>query len=1057
MAPTDTAATAAPRQPAELPRVAAILVVRDGAEWLPSVLATIAAQRYPSLDLVVVDNASTDGGSNVLARRIPDDRLISLPRNVGFSRAVATAMGHPAVAEAEFALLLHDDLALAPDAISRLVLAMRDDPSLGIVGPKLRDWGDEPILQEVGMTIDRFGRAETQLESAELDQGQHDQQRPVLYVSSAGMLLRTRLLRDLGGFDARFSVFREDLDLCWRAWLAGHRIEVVPAAVAYHIAASARGARRLGRRPGQGRYFAERHTLATLLKNYSAMRLLWVLPVLVLLAAIKVGAFLVTRRFGDAAAVVRAYIWNLGQLPHTLRRRRFVQRRRRASDGELVGLFAPGLPRARTYTEAAGSWLAGGSTRALMDEPDRAAAVGTESDYAVVRTVRRYPTASAAVALLVVYLVGLGALLVGGPLVGGEVAPWPASAGEFLRAYASPWNGEPLASSAFASPLQAVLGFASYLGLGSAWLAQRLVVFGLLPLAWALAVRAGRLITSRPGPRLLGATLYVLSPAVLGALGQGRFGTLVAAALLPGLVLVGVRVGDVRTPPGTAWRSAALLTLGLVVVVAAAPGLAAPVVAVFLGALATVRLREERQPTIRLSVAGAAATALLTPWLVGLLREGTSGLRTAGAGLDLPLWRALAAAPEVLPAFAGAAGVRAGVTAAAVVVAGVLLGLRTRPAAVAGLVATVAASALTALAAARAGLAWVWPPALLLPAALALAGLGAIAARTLADELRAYAFGSRQVVVVLAAGVLAVGLAGGVLGLGAGPWQGLERDPRLVPEFVTADQPRVGPYRVLLLRVADGAVDWDVVDAGGPSMVEFGTTPDSDLLGFVEGALAGAVGGADLRAGARLGLANVRYVVVSEAGPSRDLVEALGRQPVLEPLPSGGGRVFRVVSWLPRAVVLPPPAGAALLASGDPGTTATWEEQGLQRLRRGVYVGDDPVEQGGLLVVSEAASPRWRAAADGQRLEPRRLGALNAFAVPAGTDQVGVRAAGGLAHRLVVALQALLLLAVISLALRPPGFTEARAQRAVGRRLPPSLAHDATVRPAVDDAHELLR
>lgn len=1028
------------RTAAGRPRVVAILVVRDGAEWLPSVLSSLAAQRYPALDLVVVDNASSDGSDALLARRIPDDRLITLPRNVGFGRAVVRALKHPAVADAELLLLLHDDLALARDAIALMVHAMREDPSLAIVGPKLRDWNEEPVLQEVGMTVDRFGRAESQLEPNERDQGQHDAQRPVLYVSTAGMLVRRATLVELGGFDPRFPVFRDDLDACWRAWLAGHRVEVVPAAVAYHIAAASRAARDLGRRPAQARYLAERHTIATLIKNYSAASLLWILPIVLVLAGAKVLAFLATRRFGDATAVLRAYLWNALQLPRTLRRRRVVQRRRRVSDRELMRLFAPGLPRARVYVEATGNWLAGGSTRALMDDSEAGVLPEQEPGNAFVRMVRRYPATCAGLTLLALYLVGLRGLLGGGQIVGVEVAPWPDLARDFLRAYASSWSGEPVGSAAFASPVQAVLGLVSVLGFGSAWLAQRLVIFGLLPLAWVFSLRAGRLLTARPAPRILGATLYVLSPVVLGALGQGRFGTLVAATLLPGVVLVALRTADPSTPLATAWRSSALLALGLALTCAAEPGLAPAVVLGYLGVLvASRRIDPSGQAALRLAVSGGAALLLLSPWLVGLIRGATGGTQTAAPLEQMPLWRALAAAPEVLPAFAGIGGLRAVMTAAAVLAVGILLGLRTKPITVAGLVVAVGASGLLAWGATRAGITLVWTPALLLPAAFALAGLGVIAARTLTGGLRQYAFGKRQLAVVVAVVALALGLTGGALRLASGPWDGLTRDPTLVPQFVTADQPEVGPYRILLLAADDGSVAWDIVSSRGPRMVDFGTRSDTDLLDLVDEAVAGAVGGADLRAGAQLGLANVRYVVVSDAEPAPDLIQALGRQAALEPLPSGGGRVFSVESWLPRAVVLPPARGEELLTTGYPAPASDRAAEGLAQRRRDVYVGQEPAREGGLLVVSESTSTRWRASADGRALERRELEGVNAFAVPPDSGVVRARAGTGFGHRLVVALQLLLLLAVISLGLRPPGM-RTRAQRDVTRTLPAELA-----------------
>jgi hypothetical protein len=458
-------------------------------------------------------------------------------------------------------------------------------------------------LSEVGLTIDRLGRAESLLEQGEFDQGQHDQQRAVLYVSTAGMLIRRDVLRKVGGFDARYVVFRDDLDFCWRAWLAGERVEVVPSALGYHTAAASRRLRPVGRgHDWEARYFAERHTLATLLKNYSAARLLWILPIVGLVGLVKAVGFVATRRFGDALATVRAYAWNFFQLPRTLRRRRQVQSRRVVSDSDVIGLFAPGLPRLRSYAEAAGSWLAGGSTRALMDDADtRRGAV--DEGTRVIRTIRDHPAVVVGGVLLGAYLIGIAGLLGTGQIVGGEVAPWPAQARDFLRAYISAWNGEPLASGAFASPAQALLGFASLLGLGSAWLAQRVVVLGLLPVAWVLALRAGRLVTARPGPRVLGATLYVISPVLMGALAEGRFGLLVVAALLPGLLLVGVRASDGAGDIAGSRRAAALLTLGLVAAAGAAPALLPLLGVLYAGLLVAslVRSREGRRPaTLRL-------------------------------------------------------------------------------------------------------------------------------------------------------------------------------------------------------------------------------------------------------------------------------------------------------------------------------------------------------------------------------------------------------------------------------------------------------------------------
>jgi GT2 family glycosyltransferase len=1051
------------------PRVAAILIVHNGEEWLGSALATIAAQRYPALDLVVVDNASHDGGPELLSRHIHPDRLITLSRNVGFGRAVGVALKHPAVEAANYLLLLHDDLVLAPDAIAELVEAIQADSTLGIVGPKLREWSEDYLLQEVGMTTDRFGRAETQLEPGELDQGQHDRQRDVLYVSTAGMLLRQDVLRTLGGFDARFPAFRDDLDLCWRAWLAGMRVKVVPDAVGYHVAASSRVPRApLASRSGHARYYAERHTIATLLKNYSAARLTWVLPILILFAIGKTLAFLATRQFGDAAAVAKAYLWNVHQLPQTLRRRSFVQRHRVVSDADIAPLFAPGLPRLRAYAETIMTRAASTDTRALIDDsepqsvglldgPPPDMADDPLADRPLLRALRDHPAACVGGLLLGCYLIGLIPLLGAGQVVGGEIAPWPQTARAFLRAYASSWNGEPLASSGFPSPAQALLGVMSFLGFGSAWLAQRLLVFGLPPLAWALALRAGRLVTNLKAPRVLGATLYVLSPVLLGALAQGRYGVLLTGALLPGLVLVTVRAVDERTAPGSAWRAAALLALGLATCAAFAPmlglllGLTLLVVMVITGVRG---MKGARQAVLRLLVAAGGAVGLLAPWLLDFVYRGGLVLSDP-AQQPLRLWRALTMVPTVVPELSGPAGLLSAAVTGAVVVAALGVALQIRPGPVAGLVAIVGASGLVTWGAAWLDIEVIWAPALLLPGALGLAVLGVVATRWLVPALRAYDFGARQLLTAVASGVVAIGVVGGAVLLMTGPWTGLHRDPELVPAFVRADADTVGPYRILLLSdqgvggsppagqgvggSPPGRIDgirWGVVNGAGPSMVNYGSLGSQSLMSFLDEAIGRAAGGADPRAGAMFGLANIRYVVVS--APSDALAAALARQPALEPLPSSDGHVYRIRTWLPRAVVLPRERGEALLKTHDPGATDGLQTAALEAGRLGEYQGR-AAGDGGLLVVSEAEDRIWRATANGTLLRPVPFSPFNAFPLPSGQSDVEVRASSG-AHRVIVLIQIVLLLGVVSLALRPPGFTQRKAGRAATRSLPAELA-----------------
>jgi hypothetical protein len=262
---------------------------------------------------------------------------------------------------------------------------------------------------------------------------------------------------------------------------------------------------------------------------------------------------------------------------------------------------------------------------------------------------------------------------------------------------------------------------------------------------------------------------------------------------------------------------------------------------------------------------------------------------------------------------------------------------------------------------------------------------------------------------------------------------------------------------VLLVADRGGEIEWDVVAASGPSMVRFGAPTSGTLAAGLDAAVAGVAGGGDPRAGAGLGALNVRYLVVQPSGTSEALTRALAEQPALEPLPSGGGRVYRVRSWLPRAVVAPTGVAAALGTTGDPGNTVALEERGLRAAPGATYSG--AAQAPGVLLLSEDAGG-FQARSGDRPLEqttttvPLGEGVeLPSWTVPE-PQAVTVAPAPTTPHRVILALQLLLLLAVISLALRPPGFTQRREQRQRGANLPRQLTEQPRGGP---DAYDIDR
>lgn len=1000
---------------AAAPRLGVVLVVHNGLRWLPVILGTIAEWRIAGLELIIVDNASTDGSTDLLESRVTPDRLVRLDERHTFSQAVEVGRTHPALRDAPLLLMLHDDLVMTVDTVSTLLATMEADHEVAVAGPKLREWSQEPLVQAVGQTVDPFGRWASDLAPGEVDQGQHDEETDTLFVSSAGMIVRTDAFAELGGFDPRFTFQREDFDLCWRAWIAGYRVRVVPMAVGYHVSAGERGGRPLGdARANDVTYLTERHTLASMLKNYSIGRLTVLLPIGAVLFLFRALGLLLTRRVGTGSAGLRAVGWNIAQLPRTLRMRRGTQSLRRRTDKDLRPLFASPWARLRDYVEAAGTWASGSRTPRLLEDPTTSV-VRQPEDRGLVAFLRRRPALLVGPLLLLVYLVGAVRLLGSGQLVGGQVLPWPAAATDFITAFLSPWNGDPTGSWAFPSLIQPVLGLLSYLGLGSEWLAQRLIVLGMLPLAFLLTIRAGRLLSTRMWPRLLGAVVYVLSPPVLGALARGRFSELLVAALLPGLVVLVVWSADYRRTPTEGWRAAALMALTLAIMWSAAPGAWMVPAGIWLsGVLAAAVLAARRTALLRTAVAAPLALLAMAPWLWDAVRN--AGAAVPRAPFDpVVAWRAFLVAPDVLPSLTPIDGLMAVLVTAGVVGAALLLTGRGRATAVLVLLTVMTVWGLATWAFGFVGSSVTWIPVLLLPSALALAGLATLAARSISDHLRTYTFGLRQMLAAACALVLVVGLGGGLLRVAGDPWSQLRIASDLVPAFVAADGDQVGPYRILLLSSDGDDLAWDVTDNTGPSMLQFGTTPSPVVTDALEESVA-LIGLSNPRAASSLGLLNVRYVVIHDRASSADVARLLAAQPDLEPLPSGAGQIFQVQPWLPRAVVVPEDAAATAREATQLVSTGDLEESGLQPVAPGTY--DSEVGPGWLLL-SEASSPRWDVEVDGQAVERVPGVGSGVYRITEG-GRLTVAPGGTTRHLALVAFQLLMLVGIVSLALRPP-------------------------------------
>ncbi|MGQ4488926.1 glycosyltransferase [Streptomyces sp. SAS_281] len=1004
------AAAAAPEFPRHV--VTAVLVSHDGARWLPDALAGLLGQERPVQNVVAADTGSADDSARLVTEALGADRVLHLARRTSFGTAVDEASRTAGVLTpddlpylkrpsgwdpvtrtwrdeayempelphgepVQWLWLLHDDCAPAPDALAEMLRVVDNDRHAAIVGPKLRGWYDRRQLLEVGVSIANSGRRWTGLDRREQDQGQHDQVRTVLSVSTAGMLVRRDVWEELGGFDRRLPLMRDDVDLCWRAHLAGHRVLVAPDAVLRHAEASARERRPIdcaGRNVASPHRVDKAGAVYTMLVNAPGKKLPWVMLRLVLGTLLRTLAYLVGKVPGQAVDEVT------GLLSTLLRPGRILAARRARGKGavdaaELRGLFpAPGATVRATVEQVAGNFGgseadSGGSRHGSVESGPG----GDDADYleidqfARLKKVGRKPGPVLFALLLLASLVACRDLIGGGALAGGALLPAPGDVSDLWARYADGWHTVGTGGTQTAPPYLAVISALSALFLGSTGFALTLLLVCSVPLAGLTAYFVTRPLLPSRLLRAWASVAYAFLPAATGALATGRLGTAVLAVLLPLIARTAVSAHGMRASGDArgSWRATWAYTLLLTLAMAFTPIVWPLAVVLGLGVL-VLRRGDITAYGLRFLAAVGTPVLVLAPWSLSLLSSPSAFLEEAG----LETGTGSASALDLLGLSPGGPKAAGGVLLLGIVLAALAALLRgERQFAVR--TAWVAALVSLAFAGLANGSGWAGPATLVYGAALIAAALvGADGARIRVAEL---SFGWRQPVaalIALAAGVAPVlAAAGWMIGGAAGPLE--RRDPVQVPAFVaeesgTRDQPRT----LVLGGTSSASVDYTLVRGSGARLGDAELAEAQGGNSHLDKVVANLVAGSGADQGSQLSGFAIRYVLVRDGAPKR-MSRVLDATPGLSRLSQlDGSALWRVDRQVARIMIVP---------SGD----------GDEPLP----VGSQPVEahtripaggNGRVLRIADAADPGWEATLNGRALTAKTVdGWAQGFELPA--------------------------------------------------------------------------
>jgi GT2 family glycosyltransferase len=216
------------------PHVAVIVVNWNGREITLECLRSLSAQTYPHADLIVVDNASSDGSADAIRSAYPDVILLSMAANLRFAGGNNAGMREALNRGADLVLLLNNDTVVHPDFLKHLVARLEMDPRCGMVAPKIFYFAQPDKLWFAGGVISMWTGTMKHIGIREVDCGQHDAVREIDYASGCCILVRSDVIRKIGLLDESYHIYTEDADWSMRVRRAGYTVLYEPAARVWH-------------------------------------------------------------------------------------------------------------------------------------------------------------------------------------------------------------------------------------------------------------------------------------------------------------------------------------------------------------------------------------------------------------------------------------------------------------------------------------------------------------------------------------------------------------------------------------------------------------------------------------------------------------------------------------------------------------------------------------------------------------------------------------------------------------------------------------------------------
>ena len=319
-------------------KVSIIIPHWNGIETISECLESLSHTNFDSFEIIVSDNASTDGSQKWIKDNYPKVRLLENDQNYGYAGGCNKGAE---IANGKFLLFLNNDTVQDPDWLGHLIRCIEKNDEIAAVQPKILNYFDKNIFDYAGgsgghmdMFCYPFARGRLFLEQ-EKDKGQYDTAEQCFWASGTSILVRKDLFNEAGEFDKVFFAHMEEIDLCWRLQAMGYQIWVEPRSIVFH-----KNAVSLPMHSHRKYYLNHRNSLLMLLSNYSLPNAFYIGTIRIMLEFIALVYAIVKFDMNHASGIIRSLSWVVFH-PFTImvRRKRFKKIRKFKDSHILKKLF----------------------------------------------------------------------------------------------------------------------------------------------------------------------------------------------------------------------------------------------------------------------------------------------------------------------------------------------------------------------------------------------------------------------------------------------------------------------------------------------------------------------------------------------------------------------------------------------------------------------------------------------------------------------------------------------------------------------------------------------